>query len=77
MTQRGDSVFVHVLDWSDRALSIPSLGARVVTASMLATGASVPVSQTDDSVTLTLPSSTGDEPDRVIVLRSSQTPRSE
>jgi alpha-L-fucosidase len=77
MTQRGDSVFVHVLDWSDRALSIPSLGARVVTASMLATGASVPVSQTDDSVTLTLPSSTGDEPDRVIVLRISQTPRSE
>jgi hypothetical protein len=44
---------------------------------MLATGASVPVSQTDDSVTLTLPSSTGDEPDRVIVLRISQTPRSE
>jgi len=77
MTQRGDSVFVHVLDWSDRVLSIPSLGARVVTASMLATGTSVPVSQTDDSVTLTLPSSTGDEPDRVIVLRIRQTPRSE
>jgi len=77
MTQRGDSVFVHVLDWSDRVLSIPSLGARVVTASMLATGTSVPVSQTDDSLTLTLPSSTGDEPDRVIVLHTSQAPRSE
>jgi hypothetical protein len=36
---------------------------------MLATDASVPVSQSDSSVTLTLPSSTGDEPDRVIVLR--------
>ena len=69
-TQRGDSVFVHVLDWSDRVLSIPSLGTRVVAASMLATGASVPVSQSDSSVTLTLPRSAGDEPDRVIVLRT-------
>ena len=69
-TQRRDSIFVHVLDWSDRVLSIPSLGARVVAASMLSTGASVPVSQSDSSVTLTLPTSIGDEPDRVIVLRT-------
>ena len=73
-TQRGDSVFVHVLDWPDRVLSVPSLGARVVTASMLATGAPVSVSQVDGSVTLTLPPSRGDEPDRVIVLRTKRNP---
>jgi alpha-L-fucosidase len=34
-TQRGDSVFVHVLDWPDRLLTLPDFGARVVRASML------------------------------------------
>jgi alpha-L-fucosidase len=70
-TQRGDSVFVHVLDWRDRVLSIPSLGG-VVAAAMLGTGASVAVNQTESSVTLTLPSPAGDEPDRVVVVRISR-----
>jgi alpha-L-fucosidase len=69
-TQRGDSVFVHVLDWPDRVLSIPFIGSRVLSASMLGTGASVSVSQTDISVMLSLPSSAATEPDRVIVLRT-------
>jgi alpha-L-fucosidase len=67
-TRRGDTVFVHVLDWPDPTLAIPDIGARVLRASMLKGGASVPVVQSPAAVTLTLPPARGDEPDRVVVL---------
>ncbi|PYP62234.1 MAG: alpha-L-fucosidase [Gemmatimonadetes bacterium] len=69
-TQRGDSVFVHVLDWPDRVLSIPAFGARIVRASVLGSGERAQVIQTENSVTLTLPLANGDQPDRVIVLET-------
>jgi len=59
---------VHVLDWADPTLAIPDLGARVLHASMLKGGASVPIVQSPPGVTLTLPPADTDEPDRVIVL---------
>jgi alpha-L-fucosidase len=68
-THRGDTVFVHVLDWPDRVLSLPALDARVVRATMLADGTHVGVAQTAEGVTLTLPPGS-DEPDRVVVLET-------
>jgi alpha-L-fucosidase len=67
-TQRGDTVFVHVLDWADPVLSIPSVGGRVTRATALASGETVPFSQTADAVTLELPAGGVNEPDRVVVL---------
>jgi alpha-L-fucosidase len=68
-TQRGDTVFVHVLDWQDRVLALPALGARVRSARTLQGGEPVPFLQSDEGVTLTLPAS--ELPDRVIVLDTS------
>lgn len=68
-TRRGDSVFIHVLDWPDPVLALPSLDARVRRARMLADGADVPFTQTAAGVTLTLPPASG-EPDRVVVLET-------
>jgi len=67
-TQRGDSVFVHVLDWPDRLLAIPLVGPRVSRATILGDDVPLDFQQTAEGVRLTLPGSTG-EPDRVIVLR--------
>jgi alpha-L-fucosidase len=67
-TRRGDTVFVHVLDWPDRVLSLPALGGRVAGATMLAGGARVGVTQTPEGVTLTLPAGDADDPDRVVVV---------
>ena len=67
-TQRRDSVFVHLLDWPDRTISIPSFGAPILRASMLASGEPVKVAETQTGITLTLPATSGDEPDRVILL---------
>lgn len=67
-TQRGDTVFVHVLEWSDRLLSIPKPGGSVRRASLLTTGEAVPVQSTRDGIVLTLPVRRESEPDQVIVL---------
>ncbi|SRR5579871_2554761 len=72
-TRRGDTVFVHVLDWPDRTLSLPPLGARVSRASSLPGGAAVAFAESRDGLTLTLPPPT-DEPDRVIVLVTDKRP---
>jgi alpha-L-fucosidase len=71
-TQKGDEVFVHVLDWTDAALTIPPLGRRVSRASMLASGAGVAFTQTVDGVTLVLPETEGGAIDRVVVLELSR-----
>ena len=68
-TQRGDSVFVHVLDWRDAELAIPALPRKVLSASMLIDGRVVAVRQDAGSVSLTLPARGADEIDQVIVLR--------
>src|SRR5947199_369460 len=41
-TRRGDTVFVHVLDWPDPLLTLPPLGARVRAAYLLRGRAAVP-----------------------------------
>jgi alpha-L-fucosidase len=66
-TRRGDSVFVHVLDWSDPVLTIPAVGRRVASVAMLETKAAVRFSQSEQDITLRLPGSIGG-PDRVVVL---------
>jgi len=67
-TQRDGRVYVHVLDWADRTLALPPLGAWVRAARMLDGGAPVQVRATGDGVTLTLPAADGAGPDRVVVL---------
>jgi alpha-L-fucosidase len=74
-TQRGDTVFVHVLDWRDRLLAIPVVGVRVTRATMLGSGAALDFEQTSVGLRLTLPSGGTGEPDRVIVLRTVKAPQ--
>ena len=71
-TQRGDTVFVHVLDWRDRLLAIADPGVRVTGATTLGSGRPVAFAQTPLGLTLTLPSDGAGEPDRVIVLKTAK-----
>jgi alpha-L-fucosidase len=68
-TQRGDTVFVHVLNPRDSLISLPIAGERVVSATMLVGGATVQVVPTPIGITLVPPAAQADEVDRVIVLR--------
>jgi alpha-L-fucosidase len=67
-TRRGDTVFVHVLDWPDPELALPPLGARVRAAYLLRGRAPVRFQETASGVMLTLPRAVATEPDRVVVL---------
>jgi alpha-L-fucosidase len=71
-TRRGDTVYVHVLSWTDRQLAIPALGARVRRAYLLDGGQAVPVAESDAGVTLTLPAPEPEAYDRVVVLVTSR-----
>jgi alpha-L-fucosidase len=68
-TQRGDSVFVHVLDWSDATLALPAVPRKVMAASLLGDARAVVFRQDSQAVTLTLPVRAADELDQVVVLR--------
>ncbi len=67
-THRGDTVFVHVLNWPDRVLALPDFGARVVTARTFPGGDAVQFTQDDAGTTIMLPLAAGNEPDRVVEL---------
>lgn len=71
-TQRGDTVFVHVLDHppTDRVLALPPLDRRVQRARMLVGGAPVAVTQSVAGIALSMPPCCdGDLPvDRIVVL---------
>jgi alpha-L-fucosidase len=66
-TQRGDTIYVHVLNWPDRQLAIPALMSRIASARLMGSSEAVPFAQTSAGVTLTLPAA-DETPDRVIVL---------
>src|SRR6266705_58731 len=68
-TQRGDTVFVHVLDWNDRALALPALpGSRRWRAREWPNGATVGILPPDAEMTLVLPAATAESFDRIIAL---------
>ena len=66
-TQRDSPVYVHVPEWQDDALLIPSLPSRVASAAFM-DGRPATFSETDAGVVIQLPSDARDEFDTVISL---------
>ncbi|HEV2672497.1 MAG TPA: alpha-L-fucosidase [Gemmatimonadales bacterium] len=64
-TARGDTVFVHVLDWSDPTLAVPLTGRWK--ARSWPDGRAVEVTESRGAVTIAVPAA-GDSPDRIIAL---------
>ncbi len=68
-TQKGKTVYAHVLDWPDPLLVIPSFGKTVRSAKLLVGGAAVPMKPVDGGWLLTLPGSR-DALDTVVALET-------
>jgi alpha-L-fucosidase len=68
-TQKGDTIYVHILDWQDPALLLPKLDQRVASASMLGTADKVEVVEADYGTVLKLPESAKDPVDNIVVLK--------
>jgi alpha-L-fucosidase len=67
-TQKGDTVYVHVLDYTDPVLALPALPRRVKAARLLKDGRPVPVQQTAAGLSLQLPDGARDPHDTVVAL---------
>ena len=66
-TRKGRTIYVHVLDWPDRGLLLPPLGA-VKSARFLANGARADVRAVPEGVLLTLPEQPIDPYDTVVAI---------
>jgi alpha-L-fucosidase len=66
-TRKGKTIYLHVFDWGNGALTLPALPRKVVRSSVL-TGGSVSLSQTTDGVTISVPSASRQEIDTVVAL---------
>ena len=67
-TQKGDRVFVHVLDWKDSVLSLPKLDRPVKSATYFGTTKGVPFTADKDALTLRLDAAALDPLDTIVVL---------
>lgn len=69
-TQKGNMVYVHLLDWRDKLLVVPVEG--VTAAALLADGSPVPIRAVAGGTELTLPVARLDGPDTVVKLIRAQ-----
>ena len=67
-TQKGRTVYVHVLNWQDANLLIPPVGGTIAGARFLKTGAKADVKVVDEGVLLEIPEAAVDPFDTVIAL---------
>lgn len=67
-TQRGSTVYVHVLDWNGPVLGLPAMPREVRSAKLLRDGSSIEFSTVKGGLVLKLPEVQRDEVDRVIAV---------
>jgi len=67
-TKKGSTVYVHVLNWQDPSLLVPSVGGPVKSARYVKTGAKADVRNVAEGVILTIPPAAVDPYDTVIAL---------
>ena len=67
-TQKGDTVYVHLLHGMDAVVALPELPRRVTRAFLLDGGAQVSIAATPGAVTLRLPRRSSESADQVVAL---------
>lgn len=67
-TQRGSTVYVHVMDWNQPVLALGGIPRAVRSAKLLRDGSSVEFSAVKGGLVLKLPEAQAEEVDRVIAL---------
>lgn len=67
-TQKGNKVYVHVLNWHDEAFIMPAWGKKIKSAKFFSDKTPVKFTQNEYGITLKLPKDTMDEVDTIIEL---------
>lgn len=66
-TRKGNRIFVHVLQWPNETLSLPSVNKKIVKASVL-TGGRLALKQTEEAISLTVDKAFQQDVDTIVVL---------
>ncbi|MBX7124770.1 MAG: alpha-L-fucosidase [Cyclobacteriaceae bacterium] len=67
-TQKGNKVYVHILDWQDETLTLPKLGKKVVAARLFTDRSAIRFTENDFGVSLSVPAGKRDTIDTVVEL---------
>jgi alpha-L-fucosidase len=67
-TQKGDTVYVHVLNWKAPLLALPPIARKIASAQELIHGTKLQVTQSENGVIIPVPAPEKSQTDRVIVL---------
>ncbi|MHB1037542.1 MAG: alpha-L-fucosidase [Pirellulales bacterium] len=67
-TSKGDTIYVHVLDWKQGPIQLPAIQKKIVASSILGGGSPV-VKQTDESIEITVPEGQRQPLDTIVVLK--------
>lgn len=67
-TQKGNKVYVHILNWHDESLVIPSLGKKVKSAKLFSDKSAVKFSENEFGLTLNIPKAKFHEWDTIVEL---------
>jgi alpha-L-fucosidase len=68
-TQKENHVYIHILNWQDESLTIPSFGKKVVSAKMFTDKSAVKFTDSDFGLTFFIPRPKVDEIDTIIELQ--------
>jgi alpha-L-fucosidase len=69
-TQKGNKVYVHVLQWHDESLTLPSWGKKIKSAKLFPSGTAVKFVENEFGVTLKVPRSSFQDFDTIVELES-------
>lgn len=69
-TRKDNIVYVHLLNWADEAIVIPSWGKKVSSAVLFSDGSPVQFKQNEFGVTLKIPHAKRDDIDTIVVLQA-------
>ena len=67
-TQKGNTVFVHILNWHDESLTIPSWGKKIKAANLFSDKSTIKFTENEFGITLKIPKSKMDDTDTIIEL---------
>jgi alpha-L-fucosidase len=67
-THKGDKIYIHVLDWQEKTLTLPAIPKRIA-ASSVVTGGTVTVRQDDNGIEISVPENYRHKLDTIVVLQ--------
>jgi alpha-L-fucosidase len=67
-TQKGNKIYVHILEWQDETLTLPKLGKKVVSAKLFKDKSPLKFIENDFGVSIKVPKASMDEIDTIVEL---------